>query len=179
VILATGATYAARSLPGAYDVTTALAAPRDDWVGMRVAILDDAGSWATLSIAETLAASGATVDVIAVPGTALWSVTLYSRMTALERLAKAGVRMRNGLVPVTFEGNLLSCRVVGSGETIELGPFDQLVHSDPGAAASALHAALEAAGMQVRAIGDAVAPRTLFDAMYDAHAVVRGLEDRL
>ena len=83
--------------------------------------------------------------------------------------------MRTGLTPVSADTGHLTCRVSGTGETVTLGPFDRFVHSDPGTAATALQSALEEAGLPVRAIGDAVAPRTLFEAMHDANTVARGL----
>ncbi|TCT11579.1 hypothetical protein EDC22_104342 [Tepidamorphus gemmatus] len=183
VILAVGATHAAQPLPVAggdpvpsMDVPAALAAPREAWRGLRIAILDEAGSWATLSAAETLAAAGAAVEIVATPVTALWNVTLYSRMTALERLAKAGVRLRTGLAdPCLDDRRRLVCRVVATGEIVDLGTFDAFVHSDPGIAATTLQEDLERLGLHVRPIGDAVVPRTLFEAMHDAHAAVRSL----
>ncbi len=177
VILAAGAVHAAGPLPGAVaiDVPTALAKPRDDWRGLRVAVIDEAGSWATLSTAETLAGAGASVEIVALPGTALWAVTLYSRMTALERLALAGVKIRTGHAPLSAEAGRLICRIARTGESVRLGPFDRFVHSDPGMAATDLQTELEAGGLPVHPIGDAVAPRTLFEAMHDAHAIARGL----
>jgi hypothetical protein len=65
--------------------------------------------------------------------------------------------------------------VIGTGESLTLGPFDRLVHSAPGRAAGALQDQLEQAGLTVHAIGDAVAPRNLFAAMHDAQGLIRGL----
>jgi 2,4-dienoyl-CoA reductase-like NADH-dependent reductase (Old Yellow Enzyme family) len=177
VILACGADYAADSRWGsAIDVETALSLPRGKWRGQRVAIIDDAGSWASLSAAETLAAAGASVELIMATGTPLASVTIYSRMTALERLGHAGVRQRIGTRVIGVEaGQHLVCRVIGTGDSLTLGPFDRLVHSAPGRAASALQEQLEQAGLTVHAIGDAVAPRNLFDAMHDAQGLIRSL----
>jgi hypothetical protein len=97
-------------------------------------------------------------------------------MTALERLAKAGVRMRSGLRLVEADGSSLRFSVAGTGETQDLGSFDRIVHSVVGRAATGFQDALEQAGLPVRAIGDAVAPRNLFDAMHDAHALIRGFD---
>ena len=132
---------------------------------------------ATLSAAETLAAAGASVDLIATSGTALWSVTLYSRMTALERLTRAGVRLRQStrLIEIQDERRLL-CKLLGTGELATLGPFDRLVHSAQGEAASDAQQRFEQAGLPVRTIGDALAPRRIFDAMHDAQSLIRGLE---
>lgn len=177
LILAVGAVHSARPLPGAatLDVPAALGAPREQWRGHRIAVIDEAGSWATLSAAETLAEAGASVEVVALPGSALWAVTLYSRMTALERLARAGVKIRTGLAPLSVEDGRLVCRIAGTGETTRLGPFDDLVHSDPGTAATDLQTELEGAGVPVHPIGDAVAPRTLLEAIHDANSTVRML----
>lgn len=176
VLLATGSSHVPAPLPGfeLVGVDAVLEAP-ERWTGSRVAILDGAGSWATLTAAETLAAAYASVEIIAAPATPLWAVTLYSRMTALERLAKAGVRMRAGLALVSAEAGRITCRIAGTTDAVTLGPFDALVHSDPGTAATGLQSALEAEGLAVEPIGDAVAPRTLFEAMQDAHRVVRAL----
>lgn len=178
VILASGATHSAQPLPGVepVDVPTALGTPRGEWLDRRVVILDEAGSWATLSAAETLAAAGASVEIVALPGAPLWAVTLYSRMTALERLAKAGVRVRTSLAALSVDrrGGLI-CRVAGTGETVPLGPFDRFVHSDRGIAATRLQSELEEAGLPVRTIGDAAVPRTLFEAMHDANVAARSL----
>lgn len=174
VLLACGAEHGPGTWP-AQSVPEALAAPRDGWAGQRVAILDEAGSWATLSAAETLGACGAIVDVIATPGSALWAVSLYSRMTALERLGQAGVRIRTGLVPLRSEAWHVLCRATGTGETATLGPFDALVVSDIGRAATGLQAALESLGLPVTTIGDANAPRTLFEAMHEAQTAARAI----
>jgi len=176
VILACGADYAVdASLSAAMDVEAALSAAADSWQGQRVAVLDEAGAWASLSAAETLTARGAEVEVITSSGTALWAVTLYSRMTALERLANAGVKMRPGLKLLAQDGSSLRCRVGGTGEVMVLGPFDRVVQASVGRAATGLQHALEQAGLPVHAIGDAVAPRNLFDAMHDAQALIRSL----
>jgi hypothetical protein len=176
IILACGAHHAADpALSGAIDVESALSAPADVWPGQRVALVDDVGSWATLSAAETLSARGAEIDVITSSGTALWAVTLYSRMTALERLAQAGVRMHLGIKRLLHEGSAVHCRTIGTGETRVMGPFDRVVYSGVGRAASDLQNQIEQAGLPVHTIGDALAPRNLFDAMHDAQALIRGL----
>ena len=160
--------------PQAISVESALAAERSTWSGKRVVIQDDAGSWGTLSAAETLAAAGAYVTIIARPDGPLWDVTLYSRMTALERLAKAGVILRPAMVVTHHGPRMLHARAKYGPDTMAL-PFDHLVHSGRGSGAFALQSALEAAGATVHPIGDANAPRTLFEAMHDAQAIARSL----
>jgi len=177
VILATGALPAPAPLAGvqAIGVPQALAMDRAGWTGAAVAILDDAGGWATASAAETLARAGARVEVIGRPDTPLWDVTIYSRMTTQERLSELHVALRPGLVPLSADKGTLTCRNKNTGETIRLGTFTHILHSGRGTGNSTFQDALEAAGLPVQCIGDALAPRTLLEAMHDAHAAARVL----
>lgn len=177
VILAIGAKRKVAALTGALpiDVVEALDTPRDRWRGKRVAVWDEAGSWATLSAAETLAHHGAAVEIVSRPTTPLWAVTIYSRMTALERLANQGVAFRLGLAVQSFADGSLQCRNGPAGTEELLGPYDEIVHAGIGDAATDFQTMLEAEGLRPRVIGDAVAPRTLFDAMHDAHVAARSL----
>ena len=177
ILLATGATHAAGDLPGAQPVSPqeALERPRTIWADQRVALWDEAGSWATLSVAETLAQAGATVEIIQSSTVPLWSVSLYSRMTALERLAGLGVIRHLGVTPIRAEGGTLICHNSLSARQTTLGPYDHIVHSPTGIAATALQTALEQAGLPVKTIGDAVAPRNLYDAMHDAQNAARNI----
>ena len=96
-------------------------------------------------------------------------------MTALERLAQLGVARHLAVSPLSVKDGVLMCRNSLVQEDTTLGPFDRFVHSTIGVAATALQDELERKGFPVRTIGDAVAPRTLFDAMHDAQAVARAI----
>ena len=176
IILATGATRTARAAFGLEVRTVEQALVLGgDLTGRRIAIRDDEGGWATLSAAETLAGLGARVEIFQVPTAPLWSVSLYSRMTALERLAARGVAFRLGHHLTGGDGGRLVCTVAATQETAAFGPFHLLVDAAPGTPATDLGTALEDAGASPLVIGDAVAPRTLFEAMQDAHRVARSL----
>ncbi|MDP2084972.1 MAG: FAD-dependent oxidoreductase [Gemmobacter sp.] len=174
VVLATGAVPDTAADGQAISVEQALAMPRSGWSGKRVVIDDQAGSWATLSAAETLAAHGARVTVLCRPDSPLWDVTIYSRMTALERLAQAGVALRPATLVTGFGPGLVQTRHKYAGDTASL-PFDRLIFSGRGTGAFALQSALEARGVAVHPVGDANAPRTLMEAMHDAQAIARKL----
>ncbi|KMK64911.1 FAD-dependent oxidoreductase [Puniceibacterium sp. IMCC21224] len=177
ILLATGAQHDAGYLADASLLSPqmALSQPRDSWSGQRVALWDEAGSWATLSVAETLAQAGAQVEILQASTAPLWSVSLYSRMTALERLAQLGVIRHLGMMPRSASNTMLTCRNSLTSRETTLGPFDCIVHSAPGVAPTGFQDALEQVGLAVRTIGDAVAPRTLFDAMQDAQAAARSI----
>ena len=175
VILASGAEDRAGTLQGAAPITPveALRLPRGDWTGKKVALWDEAGNWAALAVAETLAGEGATVEIIQPTTTPLWAVSLYSRMTALERLAGLGVIRHVGVQPVAWEDGTARCRNTQTGGETMIGPYDTLIHATPGEAATGFQEALERAGLPVTTIGDAVAPRSFFEAMHDAQAAAR------
>lgn len=176
LILASGAHHPAQPVPGIPTLSAIEALRRPQrFEGARVAILDEAGSWATLSVAETLAGLGARVDIFQTSTAPLWAVSLYSRMTALERLAAQAVRFRLGHRLIGATESHLHCTFSLTQESASFGPYAALIRSSPGEAASHLQTALEGAGLSPLTIGDATAPRTLFEAMQDAHRVARAL----
>ncbi|MGE0844939.1 MAG: FAD-dependent oxidoreductase [Flavobacteriaceae bacterium] len=178
VVLATGSLRTPVALPGgeeAASVETALAESRDSWAGSRVCILDVSGSWDTLSAAETLAQCGAAVTVVSQPDEPLWHINIYSRMTALDRLSKLGVKLCPGLAPLRIAGRQLEARSKFAGTAVTLGDFNRFLIASRGAGDHRLQAALEARGQQVRCIGNALAPRALLDAVHDGHSLARAI----
>jgi 2,4-dienoyl-CoA reductase-like NADH-dependent reductase (Old Yellow Enzyme family) len=173
VVLATGATRAAGELPGTRMLTVEEALVRANWSGQRIALWDETGCWASLTVCETLLQAGVAVDVFQTSTVPLWAVSLYSRMTALERLAQLGIIRHLSVMPQSVADKTLSCRNLQTGVDDTFGPFDAFVHSTPGHAATELQNALEQAGVPLKTIGDAVAPRNLFAAMQDAQAAAR------
>ncbi|MDO9524785.1 MAG: FAD-dependent oxidoreductase [Gemmobacter sp.] len=158
---------------GVPTIESALAADRTGWNGGSVAILDDSGSWATLSAAETLARAGAAVTVVCRPDSPFWDVNIYSRMTAMERLASLGVRLRPGLgVQATTDGTI-AARNKFTGDAETLTGFDRILRATHSIGASDLQDTLERRGQTVRSVGDALAPHSLFEAVHDGHAAGR------
>lgn len=175
VVLATGARHTPREVPGWGPALTAadVLAGRD-WAGRTVLVLDDDGGWTAASVAETIAAGGGAVHLVSAAGTPLWGVTEYSRMTAVERLRAAGVQLwttaRADLAGATAR---IASALVDT-TTIVPGVTD-VVALDPPRAQDALAGPLADAGLAVHVVGDAVAPRTLLEAMAEAHALGRAL----
>ena len=157
------------------SIKEALAMDRNVWGGANVCILDRSGSWDTLSVAETLAQCGARVSVISGPDDPLWQVNIYSRMTAMERLAKLGVRFRPGLASARIVDGRLQASNKFTGDLDEIGAFTHFLHASRGTGDLAVQSALEAQGQEVHCVGDALAPRSLLEAVYEGHAVARSL----
>lgn len=177
VIVATGAERAAE-LPGASGLITIEEAMSDgdgQWTEATVGIIDTSGSWATLSAAETLATRGAQVTVMASPDSPFWDVNIYSRMIAMERLRAAGVKLRATVEVLSINGDAIELRERMTGESLRLAGFSHFLQASRGRSNHDLPNALEALGITTYAIGDALAPHSLLEAMFDGHALARRL----
>jgi 2,4-dienoyl-CoA reductase-like NADH-dependent reductase (Old Yellow Enzyme family)/thioredoxin reductase len=176
VVLATGAEPNVQSIPGierSLTVTEALDMERTGWRGASVLIYDLSGSWSTLSAAETLAASGAEVSIIAKPEVALWDINVYSRMIALDRLRERNVYIQTRAEPVRCEGGHVTIRETSIGRENRIGRFTHIIVATRGSSRLELHNELEQLGMTVHSIGDANAPHALLQATYSANALAR------
>ncbi|MGC5015823.1 NAD(P)-binding protein [Streptosporangium sp. DT93] len=147
---------------------------RRSWRGRTVVVVDREGAWTCASVAETIAASGGTVHVVTPATSPLWGVTEYSRMTALERLRALGVDIWTGAVAEFGDGRAVVRSSLVSAETVIHGVTD-VIELDPPDALDTLAADLAGSGPAVHVIGDALAPRSLLEAMYEGHALARAL----
>ncbi|GAB3434637.1 oxidoreductase [Actinophytocola sediminis] len=175
VVLATGARHRPRAVPGWGTALTALdVLSGRSWAGSTVLVLDDDGGWTAASVAETIAAGGGHVHLVTPAGTPLWGVTEYSRMTAVERLRAHGVQLWTN-ARAEFAGD--TARIVDAlvDATPVVPGVTDVVALDPPSTQDSLVAPLADAGLTVHVVGDAVAPRTLLEAMAEAHALGRAL----
>ncbi|MEV0757375.1 FAD-dependent oxidoreductase [Streptosporangium sp. NPDC050280] len=147
---------------------------RRSWEGRTVVVVDREGAWTCASVAETIAGAGGTVHVVTPATSPLWGVTEYSRMTALERLRNRGVDIWTGAVAEFGEGRAVVRSSLVSAETVIDGVTD-VIELDSPDALDALATDLAGSGLTVHVIGDAVAPRSLLEAMYEGHALARAL----
>lgn len=176
VVIATGSVRRRPEAPGwgRTPLTPEQALDGRSWEGRTVVILDSEGSWTTASVAETAANGGATVHVVTRAGAPLWGVSYYSRMTTVERLRSLGVNLWTGVDAVFRDGRAeLSSSLVSARSVID-GVTDVVV-AEPPDAHDRLAAELADAGLPVHVIGDAVAPRSLLEAMYEGHSLGRAL----
>ncbi|MBM9466471.1 oxidoreductase [Nakamurella leprariae] len=175
VVIAAGAARPARAVPGArrtLSVAQALGEP--EWRGLTALVLDDEGSWAGASVAETMARAGATVTVVTATPTAFPGVSEYSRMTAVQRLRELGVDLWTSSRVDLDDTAAVVTRSLVSG-TVRLPVPDVVVVVDVPDAADRLAVELQDAGVPVHLIGDALAPRSLLEAVYEGHRVGRAL----
>jgi 2,4-dienoyl-CoA reductase-like NADH-dependent reductase (Old Yellow Enzyme family) len=152
VLLATGASWVAPE--GTIDLGTALERCREDASGLgpRVLIVDEAGTYAPLGLAEALAEAGTEVELTTAAPSVGWRAAEQLELPhVLPRLDRLGVKLTTRSVSPA-DGRT----VVMAGGRV---PRDELLASLPNA----------------RAIGDARAPRTTIAVIYEAEEVARAL----
>ena len=170
VILATGST--PQRFPNALTVEEALAAPEN--LGRRLAFHDLTGEWSALGAIEHLARRGMEVTVFTAVAGFAWRTTIYSNLATRKRLRELKVRIATLRAVKMFNAGELTVEDVSTGE-LEKHAFDSLVVAQFNAADDRLLGPLRAAGLQVTAVGDCLAPRTALEAVYEGHAAARAL----
>jgi 2,4-dienoyl-CoA reductase-like NADH-dependent reductase (Old Yellow Enzyme family) len=171
VILATGST--PQRSGEALTVEEALAEPAK--LGRRVAFYDLTGEWAALGAIEQLAKNGLQVTVFTAVAGFAWRTTIYSTLAARQRLRDLKVRIATLRAVQGFAGGELAVEDTSTGEVERVPGFDSLVVAQYNAADDRLLMPLRAAGLQVKAVGDCLTPRTALEAVYEGHAAARAL----
>ena len=165
VVLATGSRPTAP--PGRTDVWAALERP--DELGDHVVVVDEDGTWSGAGTALHLAERGATVDLVTPVAGLAWNVSVYVRLSLAPLLGRAGVRVRplRRLVGDPTSGWELEDVLTGSREPLR--GVSGTVHVGPRTADDRLAQELAAARLTVDVVvaGDAYAPRTAFEAVYE------------
>jgi mycofactocin system FadH/OYE family oxidoreductase 2 len=144
----------------------------------RAVVWDEAGGLPALCAAEALAEAGARVEIVT-PGFAVGEdVTLTVRMPLYERLLSAGAAFWPNSRVVAVEPGAVRLQNLYSGQTTRLDEMDLVVDWSGNRADDGLWHALCAAAsgaLEVRAVGDCVAPRLVENAMAEGAAVAREL----
>lgn len=136
-------------------------------VGNAVVVYDLRSDWVGIGIAELLAKEGRRV-ILAVPGTHIGeSLPLYVRDDAVARLHRLGVEMRTYLRLYGHDDDTVYMRHTASGDPVELAGMAGIVFCTGRHSEGTLHEELEGLGPKVISIGDALAPRTVEEAIYE------------
>ncbi|MFY1682783.1 FAD-dependent oxidoreductase [Micromonospora sp. WMMD730] len=171
VVLATGSRPRPRPLPGGppvLDLWQAVAALDAPVTGSYV-VIDEDGSWAAASVAEALARGGGRVHLVSPTASIAARITTYSRLALFSRFADLGVvahPLRTvraaGLTTVALTGPL-------TGPDLEIHDVTAVVDAGPSVADDSLYRQLDASpdGPRVHLVGDANAPRTTLEAVYE------------
>ncbi len=170
VILATGARPYLPDLPtdGTIPILTAWQAlRREAKPGARVLIADWRSDWIGPGLAEMLAREGCRVT-LAVNGTHMAEVLpLYVRDDLAATLHRLGVEVRPYMRLYGTSGDTVYLQHTASGDAVEVEGIDTVVASLGHRPVDDLARTLAGQGVEVHTIGDALAPRTAEEAVYE------------
>ena len=176
VVLATGSIPRRPAFRGAGRTVTvwdALDAP--ERLGDRVVVIEADGHTPSVAVAEHLADLGKRVTVVTSRGTIGWRVNSYSMLAARHRFREKRIR----IVPLrevrAYDAERLVLEDVSVGDEHVIADVTGVVAAYGGAACDDLYAPLRGRVAELHVIGDAAAPRTALDAIYEGHRVGRSL----
>lgn len=177
VVVATGSVERPTPVEGygrARSVAEAIADP--DALGAAILILDDDGAWPGAGLAEHLAVLGHRVHLVSPVGVA-WAITTYSRLALVRRLGDLGVRTHPGRRLVRLEDGVAVLADVISGYEEQIGGIRGIVHAAPRTAVATLADDLRERGFHgmLQIAGDAYAPRTALEAVYEGRMAAMAL----
>ncbi|MET0672826.1 MAG: FAD-dependent oxidoreductase [Microbacterium pygmaeum] len=185
VVLATGAapSAATRIALAGTPVWDSIDVLRDpDLAGGRCIVLDETGTWEASGLVEQLAGRGVDVHLVSPMASYAGRITVYSRLALGERLTARGVSVHPLTRLAAAGAHTVALEpTVGAEPPRVVSAVDAVVHVRPFTARDALFAELERAGFRgdVHLVGDAFAPRTVQEAVYDGRAIaaVAGVDD--
>jgi hypothetical protein len=135
--------------------------------GHSVVVIDWRADWIGLGIAQRLAEEGRSVR-LAVSGVAAGeTLPLYVRDSAVGALHKLGVQILTYMRLYGSDSDSVYLQHIASGEAVLLDAVDTLVLCTGHAPVADLVDCTEDLSLDVRVIGDAAAPRTAEEAIYD------------
>jgi 2,4-dienoyl-CoA reductase-like NADH-dependent reductase (Old Yellow Enzyme family)/thioredoxin reductase len=175
VILATGSRPVVPPVPGLKDPLTAeqvLTGTRKP--GHRVLVLG--GGFVGIELAEFLAGRGREVEVVELLDDVARDMEPITRKMTLNRLAKLPVTVHTATQLKRLEGGEAIVQRGDSKKESSLGQFDSVVVAVGHRSHDPLSKALEATGLDVDVIGDAVHPGQILDATRAGYEVVNTTE---
>jgi 2,4-dienoyl-CoA reductase-like NADH-dependent reductase (Old Yellow Enzyme family) len=135
--------------------------------GQSVVVIDWRADWIGIGIAERLALSGRSVR-LAVSGVAAGeTLPLYVRDAAVAALQKLGVTIMPYMRLYGSDSDSVYLQHIASGEAVIIEAVDTLVLCTGHTPVNDLADALEGDAFDIRIIGDAAAPRTAEEAVYE------------
>jgi 2,4-dienoyl-CoA reductase-like NADH-dependent reductase (Old Yellow Enzyme family) len=143
--------------------------------GARVVVYDWLADWIGVGIAERLAGEGAQVRLAVNGVCAAISIQNYVRDAAIARLHKAGVEMLPFMRLYGAEEGSVFFLHTAAQEPVELAGVDTLVVIGPNRSRDGLAAPARNLGIETHLIGDAMAPRTAEEAVFEALRVSTSL----
>lgn len=175
IVIATGARPSAVDFPdGGSGLTLIDGLSADVLPAQRVAVYDLLGDWASISVVEHLADLGANVTYVTPVAGCAWKVSRYSKTALTARLRDVGVVIRPLRTARSFDGTSFIIEDLTTG-VVESVPADIVIAAGNPTARAELFDRLSGSGSSVTVIGDALAPRTALEAVFEGHEVGRAI----
>jgi len=175
IVIATGARPCPVDFPeGGTGLTLADALTADFQPSQRIVMYDLLGDWASISVVEHLADLGVDVTYVTPVAGYAWKVSRYSKTALTARLRDAHVSIRPLRAARSFDGNKFVVEDLATG-SLESIPADAVIAAGNPTANNELFAQLTEKGTPMTLAGDAVAPRTALEAVYEGHEVGRAI----
>ncbi len=178
VVLATGAVPVLPDLPtdGSVRVVTPHALISEGAGGaVRAVVWDRAGGIVASGAMDAALGMGLSLDIVTPQFAVAEDTDVVRRVPLYERLLSGGARFHPNADVTGIEGGNVLIENVYSLEESRIGPVDLLVAWDGRQAVDGLRGAVEAAGIEVHVLGDALAPRSAEDAFAEGAMVGRRL----
>jgi 2,4-dienoyl-CoA reductase-like NADH-dependent reductase (Old Yellow Enzyme family) len=141
-------------------------------LGASVVIADDTGTYAPLGLAEALAGAGATVRFVTARNEIGSEPAFHLELPhLLPRLRALGVDLATGRVVTAVDGDAVEVTDLWGGEPSRIDGVDTVVLALRRRSRDGLAAELAATGIELRTIGDALAPRPTAAAIEEAERV--------
>lgn len=180
IVLATGAEPATVDLPGAAQSSVAVTTPhglvRDGCGGARTAVLwDQAGGIVSTAAMDSLIDQGCRIHVVTPQFAVAEDLDVVRRVPLYERLIAASAIFAPNNDVVGLDGADVIIRNVYSLRQSRIGPVDVLIAWTGSRAVDHLRQAIEAAGIELHLVGDALAPRTAEIAFAEGAMAARAL----
>ena len=176
VVLASGAEATPVPLPlGGHAMTLDDALSHPERLGERVAFYDTIGEWSTLSAIEHFADMGKSVVVFVPVPSFAWRTTIYSTYANAVRLRERKVEIALMRRVLGLRNDGLHVEDTSTGEVSKTLGFESLVAVQYNVASDALYGPLRESGLRVHVVGDALAPRTALEAVYEGHELAMTL----
>jgi 2,4-dienoyl-CoA reductase-like NADH-dependent reductase (Old Yellow Enzyme family)/thioredoxin reductase len=141
-------------------------------VGRRVLIVDDGeGGWKSVGLALALADDGHEVEFVTALPHATAKLGPFSGQLATKRLFAADIRLRPFATVTAIDGSTATICEQGKERTVS--ELDTIVLAGWHEPVTELYFELKARGVPVTRIGDAVASRTMMDAVHEGERTAR------
>ena len=144
-------------------------------IGQKVLIFDDIGYYQAGGTADYVTALGADTTIVTTSNFLGCDIEGTNNTLLLKRLYERGAEIIASHTISEIKGDKVTIRNVYSQAERVLGGYDTVIIAAQSSSDNQLYKELKAAGKDIRAVGDCVAPRAIEQVIFDAELAGRGI----